>query len=114
VQQILLEAAEQEAMVVDYRQPAVRFTEYADSSINFVLLFWIDVRKTARRRVKSALYFNIFDQFKKAGIEIPFPQRDINLRGDHLAAPSFANDEQAQYAKEVHAKPHGDRAKLTA
>jgi small-conductance mechanosensitive channel len=105
VQQILLEAAEQEAMVVDYRQPAVRFTEYADSSINFVLLFWIDVRKTARRRVKSALYFNIFDQFKNAGIEIPFPQRDVNLRNDRLIAQPFAEKEKAPYTETVHSEP---------
>jgi small-conductance mechanosensitive channel len=88
VEQILLEAAKQEPMVVDYRQPAVRFTEYGDNSINFVLLFWIDVRHTPRRRVRSALYFKLFDDFKKAGIEIPFPQRDLHLRsGDLVGQP---------------------------
>jgi len=31
--------------------------------------------------VKSNLYFTIFDELKKAGIEIPFPQRDIHVHG---------------------------------
>jgi small-conductance mechanosensitive channel len=54
--------------------------EYADNSINFQLLVWIDVRKTPRRRIRSNLYFVIFEEFAKAGIEIPFPQRDVHIR----------------------------------
>jgi small-conductance mechanosensitive channel len=93
VEQILLDAARKERMVENYREPGVRFIEYGDNSINFILLFWIDVRKTARRRVKSALYFKIFDEFKKAGIEIPFPQREVHLRSGSLAANGFAGDQ---------------------
>jgi small-conductance mechanosensitive channel len=80
VQDILLAAAEQESMVAKFRKPEVRFTAYGDNSINFELLIWIDVRRTARRAVRSALYFAIFEELKKAGIEIPFPQRDIHIR----------------------------------
>jgi small-conductance mechanosensitive channel len=103
VEQILLKAAGQETMVVNYSKPSVRFIEYGDSSINFVLLFWIDVRKTARRRVKSVLYFKIFEEFKKAGIEIPFPQRDVNLRSDRsVTAQPFAGSGQSEYPEGVH------------
>ncbi|MGI8772018.1 MAG: hypothetical protein ACR2JE_11325 [Acidobacteriaceae bacterium] len=30
--------------------------------------------------LKSDLYFSIFQAFSDAGIEMPFPQRDIHLR----------------------------------
>jgi small-conductance mechanosensitive channel len=70
-----------------FQKPAVRLVEYGDNSVNFLLLIWIDVKKTPRRRVRSALYFSIFDKFKKAGIEIPFPQRDIHIRST-VASPS--------------------------
>ena len=30
--------------------------------------------------LKSDLYFSIFEAFTEAGIEMPFPQRDIHLR----------------------------------
>jgi small-conductance mechanosensitive channel len=80
VQEILLAIAEKEPMVEKYQKPEVRFKEYADSSINFELLIWINVRNTPRRKVRSVLYFEIFEAFKKAGIEIPFPQRDIHIR----------------------------------
>jgi small-conductance mechanosensitive channel len=71
-------------MVTDYQSPVVRFKEYGDNSINFDLLVWIDVRETPRRKLRSGLYFAIFDELKKAGIEIPFPQRDIHLRSSDL------------------------------
>lgn len=80
VTKILLAVAEKELMVSKSQQPVVRFIEYGDSSINFELLIWIDVRETPRRYVRSALYFEIFEEFRKAGIEIPFPQRDLHIR----------------------------------
>ena len=80
VEKILLSAAENELLVDKIHRPAVRFVEYAESSINFELLVWIDVRKTPRRKVRSNLYFVIFDELDKAGIEIPFPQRDVHIR----------------------------------
>ena len=80
VEKILLAAAENEPLVDKTHRPAVRFVQYADSSINFELLVWIDVRKTPRRRVRSNLYFVIFEELDKAGIEIPFPQRDVHIR----------------------------------
>ena len=82
VERILVEIAEKEPLVSKYRKPTVRFVEYADSSLNFELLIWINVRDVPRRKVRSNLYFSIFEAFKKAGIEIPFPQRDIHVRSD--------------------------------
>jgi small-conductance mechanosensitive channel len=84
VEKILLDVASKEPMVTDYQKPVVRFVEYGDNSINFDLLVWIDVRETARRKLRSGLYFAIFDELKKAGIEIPFPQRDLHLRSSDL------------------------------
>ena len=57
----------------------MRFTAYADGSINLELLIWIKVRQTARCKVRSAPYFEIFAAFKKEGIEIPLLQRDIHV-----------------------------------
>ncbi len=87
VKKIILEAALEEPEVINFQKPAVRLVEYGDNSVNFILLIWIDVKKTPRRRVRSTLYFSIFDKFRKAGIEIPFPQRDIHIRSTVNADP---------------------------
>lgn len=80
VKEILLQAARSEPLVSRQRDPSVRFIGYGESSIDFDLLIWIDVRRIARRKVRSALYFTIFKAFREAGIEIPYPQRDIHIR----------------------------------
>jgi small-conductance mechanosensitive channel len=75
-----LAAAENEPLVEKTYRPVVRFVQYADNSINFELLVWIEVRRTPRRRIRSNLYFVIFEELARAGIEIPFPQRDVHIR----------------------------------
>jgi small-conductance mechanosensitive channel len=80
VERILLEVAAREPMVSKHEKPSVIFAEFAGSSLNFELIVCVDVRAKADRVIKSSLYFSIFDEFKKAGIEIPFPQQDIHVR----------------------------------
>lgn len=94
VKQILLDVARNEPEVSNRKPPVVRFVEFGDSSLNFNLLVWINVRTTPRRRVRSALYFVIFEELAKAGIEIPFPQRDIHIRGTANDEPSGEAGEQ--------------------
>jgi small-conductance mechanosensitive channel len=80
VRRILIEIAEKEPLVSKHNPPEVRFVEFADNSLNFKLYIWIDVGLTPMLKVRSALNFAIFREFKKAGIEIPFPQRDVHIR----------------------------------
>lgn len=80
VEKMVLEEAEKEPEVMIYKKPEVRFVGYGDSSIDFQLLVWIDVRKSARRAIRSKLYFRIFERFGREGVEIPFPQRDVHFR----------------------------------
>lgn len=82
VEKILVDAAGRNPTVSERKKPAVWFTEYGDSSINFELLVWIDVRRISENQVASELYFDIFKALDAAGIEIPFPQRDLHIRSD--------------------------------
>jgi small-conductance mechanosensitive channel len=66
--------------------PKVLFTAFADSSLNFELAVCIDARHQPEKVVKSNLYFTIFEEFKKAGIEIPFPQQEIRIRSGEEGA----------------------------
>ena len=72
-------------------RPRVLFTAFADSSLNFELAVCIDARHHPEKVVKSNLYFTIFEEFKKAGIEIPFPQQEIRIRSgeDGALTPGF-------------------------
>jgi small-conductance mechanosensitive channel len=89
VSEIMMEVARKEPLIAKNSPPVVRFVSYGDNSINFELIFWIDARNTAQKVVCSNLYFVLFDEFKKAGIEIPFPQRDIHIRSSVLHHPNL-------------------------
>jgi len=80
VERILMEVAQKEPTVSSSERPRVLFTAFADSSLNFELAVCIDARHHPEKLVKSNLYFVIFEEFKKAGIEIPFPQREVRVR----------------------------------
>ncbi len=57
----------------------VYFMEFGDSSLDLTIFFWIgDYRE--RWQVTDDVNMAIKDQFEKAGIEIPFPQRDVHVR----------------------------------
>ncbi len=96
VGRIAVAVAEKEPRVMGYRNPEIRFMGYGDSSIDFELLIWIDVRKTARRLIRSRLYFALFDALKAAGIEIPFPQRDLHIRSGAVRHARAQEEEGAR------------------
>ena len=60
--------------------PGVLFLGFGDSSLNFELRAIIP-NIDQRMRVISDLNFAIDAAFREQGIEIPFPQRDLNFRG---------------------------------
>jgi len=79
VTRVLLEAADREPLVLAEPKPEVFFKEFGDSSLNFELLAWIDV-PPHRFRVRSRLNYAIDAAFRRNGITIPFPQRDLHVK----------------------------------
>ncbi len=63
------------------RVPFTRFTEFGDSSINFLVGFWVE-NLDNRFRVKSEINHEIYNRLALEGIEIPFPQRDLNIKSE--------------------------------
>jgi len=55
--------------------------EFADSSVNFRIHYFIDVSKNNRLNIKSEVLLAIWDRFKQEGIEIPYPQSDLHIKG---------------------------------
>jgi len=79
VEEILVTCARENEDVLGNPAPWVVFSDFGASSLDFELRAYLrDVERVVR--VSSSLRFEIFDALKAAGIEIPFPQRDINIR----------------------------------
>ncbi len=80
---LILKAAndyEKSLQTDDDHKPKCFLREYGDSSVNFLLTFWLEDVTTGRWRAKSDVMFAIWDAFKEHDIEIPFPQRDLHIR----------------------------------
>ena len=54
--------------------------EYGDSSVNFAIHCWITDPELGVGNVRSDVLNKLWDLFQENNIEIPFPQRDLNLR----------------------------------
>jgi len=79
VETILYDIANNHAMVQKKPEPKVWFLDFGASSLDFrVQMFLYDITNVAI--VGSEVRFEILRRFEEAGIEIPFPQSDVNLR----------------------------------
>ena len=61
------------------------FTEFADSSLNFELVYYIDTRDfTVALNEQQAINLGIMEAFAQEGIDFAFPSRTLYLEGDSL------------------------------
>lgn len=82
VQKLMVEAAEEHPKCVKSQETRCWLREFGDSSVNFLLVFWVSDVREGRFGPKSDVMFAIFDKFKQHGIEIPFPQRVVTMKGN--------------------------------
>jgi len=78
---LLERIASEHATVCPEPTPRVRMRGFGDSSLDFELLCWVN-EPAQRGLVSHELYMKIYKELGRAGIEIPFPQRDVWMRGD--------------------------------
>ena len=79
VEKIILEQVASNPLAETHPEPHVRFRQFGESSLNFELLCWAK-RPHDRSRLLHGLNSGIYNAFNKAGIKIPFPQRDLHLK----------------------------------
>ncbi|HZS49057.1 MAG TPA: mechanosensitive ion channel family protein, partial [Blastocatellia bacterium] len=75
-----LQLAARHSDVLSDPAPEVIFRDFGDSSLDFELRVWTIQQVQTPVRLKSDLYFAIFEAFQEARIELPFPQRDLHIR----------------------------------
>lgn len=81
VREILLNVAYDNEKVLDKPDPMVFFEEHGDSALVFDLKCWI-TSAFNRKKTKSELNSEINKRFREENINIPYPQRDVWLKGN--------------------------------
>ena len=79
VEKLLVECAEKHEMISSRPKSFARFNNFGDSALEFQLYFWTE-RIWRIENIKSELRFAIDETFRKNGVTIPFPQRDLHIK----------------------------------
>ena len=83
VKSVLIKIAQDNENVMDAPEPRVRFREFADHGIRLQLLFWI-YKPESRGRTIDAVNTDIYKEFSKKGIIIPFPTMQVLLPKEEI------------------------------
>ena len=78
--ELLLQAANANARVLDEPPPAARLMAFGDNGIQLELRVWLADPEAGMATVQSDINRAIWRLFREAGIVIPYPQRDLHIR----------------------------------
>jgi small-conductance mechanosensitive channel len=79
VRALAVAAAAEVDRVLAAPAPVCHLVKFNDFSLDFLLRFWIDDPVHGVTNVRGAVMLALWDAFKRDGIEIPFPVRDLRL-----------------------------------
>jgi Mechanosensitive ion channel len=91
---ILVDIARKHPEVLSQPAPMAVFDRFGDSALAFTLLCWTGLEEFFR--VRSELTIAVNNAFKEAGIQIPFPQRDLHFYGPDRDGVGSAPSEEAK------------------
>ncbi len=77
VKRLATEAATKPERVVDSPAPVCHLVEFGESSLNFVLRYWIKDAEKGLTNTKGSVMLSLWDTLKENNIEIPYPHRQV-------------------------------------
>lgn len=86
VRAIAIEAAKGVERVLSFKPPVCHITGFGDSSVDYILRFWITDPTGGLTNIRGNVFLALWDAFQANGISIPFPQREVRLLGDAASA----------------------------
>ena len=78
--ELSLKAVEDMPRVLKVPKPVCLVKGFGDSSVDLELRFWINDPEGGVANISSKVYLEVWKLFQAENIEIPFPQRDLNIR----------------------------------
>lgn len=90
VREIAINAAKSVDRVLSFKAPVCHIVGFGDSSVDYILRFWIRDPTGGLTNIRGNVYLALWDAFQEHGISIPFPQREVKvLEGSQLATNSL-------------------------
>ena len=90
VRKLAIEAAASVDRVLEHRPPVCHIVGFGDSSVDYILRFWIKDPTGGLTNIRGNVYLALWDTFADNGISIPFPQREVKmLEGSELSTKAL-------------------------
>lgn len=86
VRPLAIKAAQSVDRVLRSKPPVCHIVGFGDSSVDYILRFWIRDPADGLTNVRGAVYLALWDAFTASGVSIPFPQREVRLLPDASAS----------------------------
>ena len=85
VRKIAIDAAKTVERVLSFKAPVCHIVGFGDSSVDYILRFWISDPTGGLTNIRGNVYLALWDAFQEHDISIPFPQREVRVLGDEQA-----------------------------
>ncbi len=86
VRALAIEAAKTVDRVLKDKAPVCHIVGFGDSSVDYILRFWIRDPTGGLTNIRGNVYLALWDSFQEHGISIPFPQREVRMLEDTPSA----------------------------
>jgi small-conductance mechanosensitive channel len=80
---LAVETAARAERALKSKPPSCLLTEFAEAGMKFSLTFWV-ADPADMDNMKSEVMLSLWDAFKREGIRVPYPVREIRVRGGAL------------------------------
>jgi small-conductance mechanosensitive channel len=81
---LAVEIAAATPRVIALKPPGCVLAEFAEAGMKFSLTFWISDPDAGMDNVRSDVMLSLWEAFKREGIKVPYPVREIRVRGGAL------------------------------
>ena len=82
VRRLAIAAAASVDRVLSHKAPVCHIVGFGDSSVDYILRFWIRDPTGGLTNIRGNVYLALWDTFKEHNISIPFPQREVRMLGE--------------------------------
>ncbi len=99
VSKLVIEAARTVDRVSTIRAPVCWMTEFGESSLNFLLRFWIEDPQNGLTNIRGKVLLAVWDTFAEHKIDVPYPHRELILRNPEKQSLVIEPEEDQQSSK---------------
>lgn len=82
VRKLAIAAAASVDRVLASRPPVCHIVGFGDSSVDYILRFWIRDPTGGLTNIRGNVFLALWDTFRENGVSIPFPQREVKMLKD--------------------------------